>query len=285
MSPLLPPHKSVCTPFFAMKSLNSRILCVVHHALGLRHFLALKLKHYKMGVQWYRSKSIRFHSNLKVFPTCGSLCHSFSLRSPYWPLELFLFWTVTFTDCLLQIPFGMTFPPLYWAEYPPNKDYWFHFFFSFFLPWESPSASGLQPYFFFVSDLPTDPQPHQIPHFFLFSDGDTLCLPSQLKIINTKVSISSQGLSSLTDRTLLNCTNSVESSLHSLLSPRSLFFFPLSHLTSWQILLLFPLHYLGEICSFLSVQQTDTWIRVSSLWLNWLSFSYMPQVLKSCLFF
>ena len=133
MSPLLPPHKSVCTPFFAMKSPNSRILCVVHHALGLRHFLALKLKHYKMGVQWYRSKSIRFHSNLKVFPTCGSLCHSFSLRSPYWPLELFLFWTVTFTDCLLQIPFGMTFPSLYWAEYPPNKDYWFHFFF-FLLP-------------------------------------------------------------------------------------------------------------------------------------------------------
>ena len=80
-------------------------------------------------------------------------------------------------------------------------------------------------FFFFVNDLPTDPQPHQVPHFFLFSDGDTLCLPSQLKRINTQVSISSQGLSSLTDRTLLNCTNSVESSLHSLLSPRSLFFF------------------------------------------------------------
>lgn len=185
----------------------------------------------------------------------------------------------------------MAFLSFYWAEYPPNKDYWFHlvfvlfcFFSFFFLPWESPSASGLQlsfVCFFFVNDLPTDPQPHQVPHFFLFSDGDTLCLPSQLKRINTQVSISSQGLSSLTDRTLLNCTNSVESSLHSLLSPRSLFFFfSLSHLTSCQILLLFPLHYLGEICSFLSVQQTDTWIRVSSLWLNWLSFSYMPHVLK-----
>ena len=80
-------------------------------------------------------------------------------------------------------------------------------------------------FFFFVNDLPTDPQPHQVPHFFLFSDGHTLCLPSQLKRINTQVSISSQGLSSLTDRTLLNCTNSVESSLHSLLSPRRLFFF------------------------------------------------------------
>lgn len=134
MSPLLPPHKSVCTPLFAMKSPHSRILYVVHHALGLRHFLALKLKHYKMGVQWYRSKSIPFHSNLKVFPTCGSLCHSFSLRSPCWPLELFLFWTVAFTDCLLHIPFGMTFPSLYWAEYPPNKDYWFHFFFFSLLP-------------------------------------------------------------------------------------------------------------------------------------------------------
>lgn len=129
----------------------------------------------------------------------------------------------------------MAFLSFYWAEYPPNKDYWFHlvfvlfcFFSFFFLPWESPSASGLQlsfVFFFFVNDLPTDPQPHQVPHFFLFSDGDTLCLPSQLKRINTQVSISSQGLSSLTDRTLLNCTNSVESSFHSLLSPRSLFFF------------------------------------------------------------
>ena len=260
MSPLLPPHKSVCTPLFAMKSPHSRILYVVHHALGLRHFLALKLKHYKMGVQWYRSKSIPFHSNLKVFPTCGSLCHSFSLRSPCWPLELFLFWTAAFTDCLLHIPFGMTFPSLYWAEYPPNKDYWFHFFFfpSSFLE-KAHLLQVCSHSFFFISDLPTDPRPHQVPHFFLFSDGDTLCLPSQLKIINTKVSISSQGLSSLTDRTLLNCTNSVESSLHSLLSPRSLFF-PLSHLTSWQILLLFPLHYLGEICSWSALSTADKYL-------------------------
>lgn len=180
-----------------------------------------------MGFQRYRSKSIHFHSNLKVFPTCGSLCHPFTLRSPCWPLELFLFWTVTFTECLLHIPFGMAFPSFYWAEYPPNKDYWCHFFFS--------SSSFLEKahllqvcnhrfcFFFLVNDWPTDPQPHQVPHFFLFSDGDTLCQPSQLKRINTQVSISSQGLSSLTDRTLLNCTNSVESTLFRL--PEAFFFF------------------------------------------------------------
>ena len=154
----------------------------------------------------------------------------------YPKISLLAFRTVPLLDCYLHWLFithsfwhGFSFLLLSWV---PSKQGLLvslvFFFFFFFLPWESPSASGLQLsffFFFFVNDLPTDPQPHQVPHFFLFSDGHTLCLPSQLKRINTQVSISSQGLSSLTDRTLLNCTNSVESSLHSLLSPRRLFFF------------------------------------------------------------
>lgn len=99
--------------------------------------------------------------------------------------------------------------------------------------------------FFFLNHLPNDLWPHQVPRFFLFPDGDTLWLPSQLKRINTKVSISSHVLSRLTNRTLLNCTHSIESSPHSLLSPGRIFFF-LSHLNSCQILLLFPLYYLGD---------------------------------------
>ena len=154
------------------------------------------------------------------------------MSSLYPKISLLAFRTVPLLDCYLYWVFithsfwhGFSFLLLSWV---PSKQGLLVslFFFFFFLPWESPSASGLQPsflFFFSVNDWPTDPQPHQVPHFFLFSDGDTLCQPSQLKRINTQVSISSQGLSSLTDRTLLNCTNSVESTLFRL--PEAFFFF------------------------------------------------------------
>ena len=147
-------------------------------------------------------------------------------------ISMLAFRTVPLLDCCLYWLFithsfwhDFSFPLLSWV---PSKQGLLVSLFFFFPSSFLEKAHLLQVCshsFFFISDLPTDPRPHQVPHFFLFSDGDTLCLPSQLKIINTKVSISSQGLSSLTDRTLLNCTNSVESSLHSLLPPRSLFFF------------------------------------------------------------
>lgn len=157
------------------------------------------------------------------------------MSSLYPKISLLAFRTVPLLDCYLYWVFithsfwhGFSFLLLSWV--PSKQDYWFHFFFS--------SSSFLEKahllqvcnhrfcFFFLVNDWPTDPQPHQVPHFFLFSDGDTLCQPSQLKRINTQVSISSQGLSSLTDRTLLNCTNSVESTLFRL--PEAFFFFSIT---------------------------------------------------------
>lgn len=204
-----------------MKTPNSTIFYVVHHTLGPRHFLVI-FKHYEEGFQRcnYRLRSIHFlFQSQSFFSTCGSLCCSFPLRSSYRLAQPF--------SCTLHLCWLVSYAFL-WA--------------SLFLPLTEQSAlqTGLAGYFLpslrkpicfkslviiflCVNDLPTDPWPHQVPHFFLFSDGDTLWSLFQLKRINTKVFISSQDLSILTNRTLLNFTNSIKPSPHSLQSPRSFF--------------------------------------------------------------
>lgn len=187
------------------------------------------------------------------------------MSSLYPKISLLAFRTAPLLDCYLDWLFithsfwhGFSFLLLSWV--PSKQGLLVSLFFFFLLPsLRKPicfrSATIV---FFLVNDLPTDPQPHQVPHFFLFSDGDTLCRPSQLKRINTQVSISSQGLSSLTDRTLLNCTNSVESSLFRL--PEAFFFFSIT---------LYPLPDSAVVSSALSWRDLLLPLSAADRHLNW----------------
>lgn len=181
------------------------------------------------------------------------MCCFFSLKSSRWCSQLFLLWTLHLSDCVLL---ALLFLPLTEQRALQTR------IAGYFLPsLESPSVSGLLPSFcewLPHQPLTPDPWPDQGPRFFLFSDGGTLWPPSQLKRINTKVPISSQDLSVLTDWTFLIAWT----------------FLPY-HTSSVARFCWYFLCVISVICSFLS--RTDTWIRFVLVWLNWLSLPYAPQ--------
>lgn len=114
------------------------------------------------------SKDLLFSILVSVFSPCDCSCHSFPLNPSYCLSQLSLSGFLTFTDHVLWPCFSF----LSWSRALSKQE----LLLIFFLLWKA-HLSQVFSHHFFVNDLPTDPWVHRVPHFSLFSNGDTLWPP------------------------------------------------------------------------------------------------------------